>query len=214
MLIPTATVALLGMGLYAALPQILRSQAERALSQSFGLPVSLATVNFNPWAGHLEANNLVVANPPGFTTPYFLQVRRFAVAVAPWSLWGKTVHVKTFELEGFQMNLEAGNNGLNMAAVVTRWLGQQTQGGGPDRSDPERRIKADRLLVKDVEISAGWRWWVSPSAPTPCGFPPSTMPTSKTPTAVALPLQNCCCGSPPTPPKTPRRRIWAPSPSP
>jgi hypothetical protein len=152
--IPTAAVALVAVGGYVALPQILRSQAERNLSQSFGLTVSLATVQFNPFAGRLEANNLVVANPPGFTTPYFLQVRRFAVAVAPWSLWGDTVHVKTFELEGFQMNLEASNNGLNMANVVTRWLGQKPQSSAPGGPAPERRIKADRLLVKDVEISS------------------------------------------------------------
>jgi len=156
-LVPTATVALVAVGGYLALPQILRSQAERNLSQSFGLTVSLATLKFNPFAGRLEANNLVVANPPGFTTPYFLQVRRFAVAVSPWSLLGDTVHVQTFELEGFQLNLEAGTGGLNLANVVTRWLGQQPQSRAPEETDrpgPERRIKADRLLVKDVEISS------------------------------------------------------------
>ncbi len=154
MLVPAA-VALGAVGGYVALPQILRSQAERNLSQSFGLTASLATLNFNPFAGRLEANNLVVANPPGFTTPYFLQVRRFAVAVSPWSLLGDTVHVQTFELEGFQLNLEAGTGGLNLANVVTRWLGQQPRTPGEaNRPGPERRIKADRLLVKDVEISS------------------------------------------------------------
>ncbi|MFQ3679120.1 MAG: hypothetical protein SNJ60_01230, partial [Pseudanabaenaceae cyanobacterium] len=153
-LVPTTIVILLGGGLYVALPHILPRQAERALAESFGLPVSLATLNFNPFAGRLEANNLVVANPPGFTTPHFLQVRRFAVAVAPWSLWGDTVHVQTFELEGFQMNLEGNQNGLNIGSVITRWLEQQPQPGQPARPARERRIKADRLLVKDVEISS------------------------------------------------------------
>ncbi|MGQ9866413.1 MAG: DUF748 domain-containing protein [Pseudanabaenaceae cyanobacterium] len=154
-LMPTTALALLVVLGYGVWPAILRSQAELNLSQSFGLPVSLATLNFNPLAGRLEANNLVVANPPGFTTPYFLQVRRFVVAVAPWSLWGNTVHVQTFELEGFQMNLEASNSGLNMGSVVTRWLEQQPQPQeSGDRPTAERRIKADRLLVKDVEISS------------------------------------------------------------
>jgi uncharacterized protein involved in outer membrane biogenesis len=122
-----------------------RGQVVAALAQAAGRPVAIEgglslSVSLRP---KLVAEGATLGNPPGFSRPEMLKVRRLEARARLWPLLRGVVQIDRLTLEDVDLLLERGPDGRG------NWV---LGGGGPGASSPP---PIGRLVVRDASI--GWR---------------------------------------------------------
>ncbi|MCY2930441.1 MAG: hypothetical protein NTV86_13265 [Planctomycetota bacterium] len=66
----------------------------------------------------MKMEGLQVANPEGFTSACLMKFGTFALGVRPASLFGQTVEVREFTLEGLEINIEMAGLVANVTKIM------------------------------------------------------------------------------------------------
>lgn len=146
-LLVLAVVALGGGALLASLAfgRVLSAAIETAGAAALGVPVSVGVVTLAPWSGRGTVRRLVVANPPGFTSPFAFKADLIEVVVRPASLFGDTIVVERVSVRGPTVRIEGDN--------LARLKAKASSGGeGGGRSV---RIKELEVLGGSVGLPGG-----------------------------------------------------------
>jgi len=118
--------------------------------------VKLQSVNLSLLSGAGEFKGLIVGNPPGFGTPWAINVGTLALAVEPRSLLSDKVVVRTVHVEAPEITFETDLRGNNLSKILSNMGG----GGQPEPAKPaqpaaagsSRKFELDDLLIKDAKL--------------------------------------------------------------
>lgn len=136
------------------LNQIVAGAIETGSALAFGVETEVDSVSVRPFAGRFELRGLVVANPGGYETPYFLRLDAASLDLPVANLWNDPIVIPRLELQGIHLNLERGSGGMNYAAILERMDAGETSGGtSTDVASSSGSAQAGPgVLVRDVAI--------------------------------------------------------------
>lgn len=154
--IALGVLALLALGFLLALDRIAAASIERAGKWALGVDTALGSANIGLWSGQFELRELQVANPPGFTSPHFLELRSGALALPLARVLSDSVVVERLELEGVRLVLEQREGKLNSREILANVKGLAKEEQGKPKQEPAGEGKAyalRRVVVRDIDVS-------------------------------------------------------------
>ncbi len=104
--------------LWFSIDGIIRSKVQSTATTAVGQTVTLGGVDLSPFAGKLAMNNLVIANPHGFSDPSFLKMGACKIHMETMSLLSSTVQVPTIQITGSQVYIQQDGLNNNLAAIL------------------------------------------------------------------------------------------------
>ena len=137
---------------YLWLDTIAKTGIEKGGSYALGVPTRLDDVSLSPFSGKLRLEGLNVANPEGFSSPHAMHSGTFDLEIVPGSLLEDTIQVRKFELDGLDLHIERKGSGSNLSKIIEnleRLQGEQKP-DEPDKPDEGKKIKVDRLTIRNV----------------------------------------------------------------
>ena len=165
-LVPLALVLVLGGALWVAVGSDAgRSWAESEVSRATGHAFRIAgPVRIVPGlAPSLEAADVALLNPPGFSRPDLASARRVEAQVALLPLLHGSVEVRRLRLVGADVKLERN------AAGQGNW--QRPPAPQPAAPSTPHEARRFALLVRDVEIDDSVLAWAGPGGPREIAIP-------------------------------------------
>ena len=139
-LILAAVVIVLGVVIFQG-GAVIRQGVNRVGPQVLGVPVVLDGARFSPFQGLVQMNGLAVGNPEGFTTGNMFYMDDLEVDMDVRSLFSDTVIINHIQVDGPQINYEAGARGTNLGVLLAKL-----------QSDAERDADAKAKPGKGVVI--------------------------------------------------------------
>jgi len=136
---------------YLFLDSIAKAGVEKGGTYALGVETQVETLNLSPFSGQLMMNGLNVANPAGFQSPHVMHSGKFDLELVPSSLLGDTVHIKKFELDGLDVNVEQKGAENNISKIMENL--KRLGGDGkaePDQQEEGTKVKIDKVLVRNV----------------------------------------------------------------
>lgn len=91
---------------------------ETAGTRVLNVAVTLDEVSLQPFAGKLELEELVVANPEGFETPTLLKMEEAKVKLSTASLLSDTIEIEYIKLDGIEFTLEQKGLTSNLQTIL------------------------------------------------------------------------------------------------
>jgi hypothetical protein len=139
-----AAAVAIGLGLN----HITRKAVEAAGSYALGVPTTLEKADISLWGGHVGFVGLRVADPQGFESPHFVQLRQVTVEVSVGSLLGDTVVVPKLELDGLVIALEKRHGQANYQVIMAN-LGK-LESAGPQPAKPGKKFIIRKVVLTHV----------------------------------------------------------------
>ena len=181
LIILTALIIVVVAGLYLGIDVIVKRAIEEGTGYATGVPTSVRRVDVGLASGQMDIGRLEVGNPPGYESPYFLQLNALSLAVKPRTLLNPTIHVPTFTVEGAQVNVERAGRTSNLSAILEnlqRFGDEPGEGGQPPANGepgPQTRFIIDRLRINDVTARALLAQELGKDAAVEVSVPPITL---------------------------------------
>ncbi len=147
--IVAALVILIIVGLVAAflyIDVIAKAAIERGSTIALGVTTTLNTASLKIFQGQLVMTGLNVANPPGYQTKHFLDLKNGDVAVSLGSLRSDIVEVPHLRLKDIDINLEKKDGKANYQTILDNLKGSETKPAEPAKSEGKR------FIVKEVSV--------------------------------------------------------------
>ena len=124
-----------------------RTGIEKGATYALGVEAKAKGVSLDLFDGQLVIGELFLANPEGgYTSPHLMQMGRFDLVVKPKSVFGEPVVIKTFILDGLDLNIEQAMLSNNVATVLTnvrRLISDKPRKDG-------KKIQVDRIVIRNV----------------------------------------------------------------
>jgi hypothetical protein len=118
--------------------------------------VKLKSVSLSLLSGAGEFKGLIIGNPPGYATPWAINVGTLGLAVEPRTLLSDKIVIRTIKVEAPEITFETdlrGNNLSQILANVTGGPGTQTNAPGqPEAAKGNRKFQVDDFLIKDGKV--------------------------------------------------------------
>ena len=139
---------------FAFVDGIVERVVEEGGTRATGVETKLGGADVGILSGELALDELVIANPAGFSQDPFL---RLGVARAGWenrSLTSDTIEVRELVLDGVALRLEKGGQGSNWGAILANL--EKMSGDKPSEPEPEGKKKTlhvGRIEIRDVKAT-------------------------------------------------------------
>jgi len=121
---------------------------ESGATYALGVETTVDDLDLSLMGGSLRMDGLEVSNPAGYQTPHMMKSGRFDLAVRIGSVFGDTVELPHFELDGLDVNIEQKLMTNNISEVLENL--KRFESEAPAEKKPGKRVKIDRVLIKDV----------------------------------------------------------------
>jgi hypothetical protein len=137
---------------------IARAGIQAGASYALGVKTTLASAHVGLLSGQFTLGGLRVENPPACRTNHFLTLSRGELDVSPGSLLKDTLVVPLLELDGFDVNLERGDDGKSNYSVILDNLSKaesEAGGGAPkeEKGPAARAPKGGRkLILREIRL--------------------------------------------------------------
>jgi hypothetical protein len=123
-------------------------------------PVGVGKVDVNLIKGTIEAFNLVVYNPQGYTTPYFLQTAKITVYINFLSIFTDKIKISNITFDSSRMHIESNKMGNNYAQILQNVSEYKSLETHNDLSSPrtslqkviKRTIQIDKTELNNLEL--------------------------------------------------------------
>lgn len=148
-----AAVAVLGVLLLAFivaglfLDRLATAAANRMLAASFTVPARVEAVSLGLLTGTVVVKGMRIANPPGFSHPNFLELRKGEMSVRLASLRTDEIVVDRIRTEELIVRLERSGSRENTEEIFPRKSGKVRKG------DAGKRFRVRRLLLEKTTVS-------------------------------------------------------------
>jgi hypothetical protein len=131
---------------------IAKAGIEKGGTYALGVDTRVQSVNLGLLRGRLVLDGLNVANPEGFDTKHLMHTGRFDVELKPASLFGKTVELNHFVLDGLDVNVEQKLGGSNVSKLLDNLKRFESPQDQAKQKQPSgKKVAINRILVKDVK---------------------------------------------------------------
>lgn len=153
----------------------LRHAIGRVGSRLTQTPVSVEQVDVALLSGRISLYGLVIANPPGYSTPAALRLDRIDIALVPRSLLTDRIDIRSIDITGPEVTYEHGIRDSNIstlsknikqatataevdteaaepAAPAATATGTDSPAAAPAPAEPATRVVIDRLTVREGTI--------------------------------------------------------------
>lgn len=129
------------------LDRLVTAAANRMLGASFTVPARVEAVSLRLLSGTVVVTGMRIANPPGFSHPDFLTLRRGEMGVRLSSLRTDEIVVDRIRTEGLTVRLEKSGSRENTAEIFSR------KSGKPRKDEAGKRLRVRRLLLEKTTVS-------------------------------------------------------------
>lgn len=133
-----------------------RPLLEKQLTAALGRQVTLGNLRFSPFSGSLVADNLSIADDPGYSTTPFLTAKQLRIGVEMRPLvFSRRLSVRSFETEQPQIHLVQRSNGnWNFSTIgqnaASRSGTAQKESAFPNLSVEQIAIRDGRAVVETL----------------------------------------------------------------
>lgn len=132
---------------------IIGGTAKRAV-EAFGpkvaqVDVRVRGVGIYLLGGSGSISGLLIGNPQGYKSPTAIKAETIRLAVAPVSLFGKKVHVRSLVIESPEITFEGGLDGNNLTKIQENIRKFSGQGG----SKSETRLQVDEFVIRGARVN-------------------------------------------------------------
>lgn len=135
-------------GLWFGVRQYATAAVRQAASMTLGTPTSIGTADYEPIEGVLTLTNVNIENPAGFKSNTFVTMKTVRVQVDPLSVLTPVVQVKHAEVDGFDIYLEHGPGGGNLAQITNNIARSARVLHEVDG----KRLLIDQAVLKNVDV--------------------------------------------------------------
>ncbi|NLX59816.1 MAG: hypothetical protein GXY74_12090 [Phycisphaerae bacterium] len=148
-------VAVLAVAVGAAwyfIDSLAKKGIEEGGTYALRVPTTVESVNLSLLKGSMTMDGLTVANPEGYETPHLIKSGRFDLQVDPGTVFGETVHVKGFRLNGLDLNIEQKGLGKTNVSQIMDNL-KRFQGADADTAEQEpggKKVAVDEIVIENV----------------------------------------------------------------
>jgi len=125
-----------------------RRGVESGASYALGVETTVDDLDLSLLGGALRMEGLKISNPQGYQSPHMMKSGRFDLAVRIGSLFGETVELPRFELDGLDVNIEQRLTTNNVSEILENL--KRFESKPPAEKKPGKRVKIDRVLIKNV----------------------------------------------------------------
>ena len=130
---------------------IAKTGIEKGATYALGVPTTVHKADVGLIGGTLRIDALTVGNPEGFKTPHLLAVSRFDLGVVTNTLFGETIQVNRFEIDGLDLHIEQKPGTSNVSKVLDHI---KSQAGDEEPGEAEaaggKKVKADRIVIRNI----------------------------------------------------------------
>jgi uncharacterized protein involved in outer membrane biogenesis len=144
------------------LDQAIKAGVETIGPKITGVEVKLQSVKVSLLSGSGGIKGLVVGNPPGFTSPWAINVGAADLAVEPRSLFSDKAVIKSISILEPQINFETDLKGNNLSKILAN---VQAAAGGRDKTPAKpqepaqpkeagagKKLQVDDFLIKGAKV--------------------------------------------------------------
>lgn len=124
--------------------------------------VKLSSVNLSLLSGAGEFKGLVVGNPPGFSTPWAMNVGTLKLAIEPRSLLTDKIIVRSVAIEAPEITFETDLRASNLGKILANMRGtpaagqsapaKPSQPAQPQEAKTSRKFEVDDFVIKDAKL--------------------------------------------------------------
>ncbi len=146
-----ALVALIVVALTVAvllIDSIAKAAVEKGASYALGVETTVEELDLSLTRGRLTMDGLRIANPPGFSSSHLMRSGRFDLELRTASIFGQTVELRKFEIDGLDVNIEQKLLGSNVSKVLENLKRFETAGDADEA--PGKKVRVDRVIVRNV----------------------------------------------------------------
>ncbi len=142
-------------GGYFYVDRAAKAAIERGGSHAMGVPTHLDSANLSFRRSELALQRLNVENPPGFTSPSFLELQSGEVGLNVRTLFRDRIVVPKVHLDGLVMHLEYQSGGSNYEIILENLEKLQESVEGYPK--PGKTYVIEELIARDITVFAGAR---------------------------------------------------------
>lgn len=121
-----------------------------------GVESSVAKADVGIVNGALDLEDFRIGNPPGFTAPHFLAMKRARARWEGSTIFSERIEIPEFVLDGFELHLERNAKGSNWQAILDhleRVAGPAKEPAPQAEAGPERALHVRRIELKDLKVA-------------------------------------------------------------
>ncbi|MCA9304568.1 MAG: AsmA family protein, partial [Phycisphaerales bacterium] len=132
---------------------LVKTGIEKGGTYATGSMTTVENVDVGIFGGTMSMNTLEIANPSGFTTPFFFELGSADVR-ADWASYNEPkIHVPRVKLSGIQVYLDKGANPSNYNTILNHIKSLEGgSGSGSGSGGTERSVLIDSLVLEDINI--------------------------------------------------------------
>jgi hypothetical protein len=133
---------------YFARNWLVEKGVEKGCTYALGVESDLGSARLELGGGSLDLNNLVIANPEGFSAENFMTLRRGVLDVDAGSVLDDEVVVDSLVIEGVRLNLEQIDNKGNYRVLIDH--AKQIE---MSSSEEEQKFRIGLVALRDIQVS-------------------------------------------------------------
>merc|ERR1712032_1283153 len=124
-----------------------KTKAEEVGTETLGVPVQV---------GNVEIYDVVVDNPPGYTSPYFLKTGKILVDVHTWNAvksFGKDIDIEQVQVTCLDLQYEKTWTSSNVREIKANLESKQKPDAGGEKPKDDKEKKETDVHVHKVNIT-------------------------------------------------------------
>ncbi len=132
-----------------AIDSLTANAVQRGGTYALGADTTLREVDVGLFSGELELEGMRVANPEGFETDHFLELRHAETQVDPSTLTNDLVVVPRLTLSGIDVNLEHAGGKTNYGVILAN-LERFESGEEPAEEAGRKKFVIESLTIREI----------------------------------------------------------------
>ena len=153
-----ALVIIAGLAVHFFLDSAIKKGVEMVGPRLVKVEVKLKGASLSLLSGSGKLEGLVVGNPEGYTTPSAISVGAASVAVQPGSIFSDKIVIRSVQVAGPEITLEASLHGSNLGKILDNL---KAAGGGDKEPAASKDEKGGKKLQVNEFVITGGRIHVS-----------------------------------------------------
>ena len=133
---------------------IAKAAVERGGTYALGVGTKVDSMSIGLTSGDVKMVGLEVANPEGFKSEHLMKSGTFAVTVRVMSLFGQTVEVHEFTVDGLDMNIELVGLVANVTKIMDNLKKLSSTDPGPAKSKAPpsegKKVSVTNITIRNV----------------------------------------------------------------
>jgi hypothetical protein len=155
MLLALVAVSLISNASAGMLENKIQAKAMEVGTETLGVPVQIGNVEIFAWKGQVEIHDVVIDNPVGYTSPYFLKTGKILVDVHTWKAVksrGSDIHIEHVQVTCLDLQYERTWKSSNVREIKANIESKQKPDQGKKPKDDKEK-KESNVYIQKVNIT-------------------------------------------------------------